>query len=124
MNEDAKKRFDELLDRNVDELTEEEVDFLRARRTYIRKDQLGQYEEVFAESEDRQASHAKEAPSTKEENVFPAELSGVSIDDMDKDQLKKMARYLGLTGSKYISLYKDVEKLRSAVAQEWATQPR
>lgn len=47
MNPEAQVRFDELLKKALVSLTYEDIAFLYARRDYLKKAQMNEYEELF-----------------------------------------------------------------------------
>lgn len=47
MNPEAQTVLDEILKKDPEELTEDEVRFLRARRSYLKKSQLEEYDSIL-----------------------------------------------------------------------------
>lgn len=55
INFEAKAELDRILEIDVSELTPEEISFLRARRDYLKKDQLEEYDSVLNPKETKPA---------------------------------------------------------------------
>lgn len=55
INPEARAELDRILEIDVDELTPEEIAFLRARRDYLKKDQLEEYDSILNPKETKPA---------------------------------------------------------------------
>lgn len=81
MNPEAQERLDEILKLNPDALNPEQVAFLKARRSYLKKSQLEEYKEVL---------EAENAPEEVEDED----------DKTPYQDLLTRAKELGYTGSR------------------------
>jgi|TARA_Y100000310_G_scaffold33937_1_gene32078 hypothetical protein len=47
MDERSKKRFDEIVEKTPEELSEKDIGFLRARRSYLKKAQVEEFKSIL-----------------------------------------------------------------------------
>lgn len=92
MNEEARKILDSLTKKEIAELTPQDIAFMRARRSYMTKDQKNYYAEVL-----------------EEKRTFD-ELSP----DMPLQELKKYAAEVGLTWRVGTTKEKFIEQIKEA----------
>lgn len=64
MDQKSQEIFDSILLKDPDQLSESEIVFLRARRSYLKKAQLQEYKSVLQSKKERQTS-VKETAKTK-----------------------------------------------------------
>jgi hypothetical protein len=96
LNSEAQTQVDALLRKNISELNEDEVDFLRARRDYIREDDRQAYADVFTASEKRQKEKSKTVEKkveVKDGNAFPP---AVEAEEASYRDLQEEAKALGM----------------------------
>lgn len=67
MNPEAQAVLDEILKKDVDELTDYEIGFLRARRSYLKKAQLEEYSSIL-NTKPAKKQTVKENANTKQTN--------------------------------------------------------
>lgn len=99
--------LDEITSKEPAALTEQNIAFLRARRSYLTGDQLAKFEEVLERKDDPadELEELQTTTSTDEEVVLDAEK-------MTYNDLKTEAKELGI---KYVGVSKDA--LAAAVAE-------
>ena len=47
MDERSQQEFDRIVEKNINDLNQEEIGFLRARRSYLKKAQLEEYKSIL-----------------------------------------------------------------------------
>lgn len=87
MDELSKKRFDEILEKPVAELTNDDKIFLKARRGYLKGDQVKIYEDVIEEKVTPEAPVTAKEPTLKELKTRAAEL-GIDHKGKKKEEIQ------------------------------------
>lgn len=67
MDQKSQERLDNILKKNPEDLTTEEIKFLKARRTYLKKSQLKEYDKILnpVTSQTSQKETVKKHATTK-----------------------------------------------------------
>jgi uncharacterized Fe-S cluster-containing MiaB family protein len=89
MNHEADKVLQNIFLKDLSELRDFDIAFLRARQSYLTDEQLVKYKDFL-----------------------PGVSQDIGIENMNLDQLKVVAKHKGMKGAHF---FKDVEKLREAV---------
>ncbi len=112
MNPEAQVVFDTICLKEPHELTDNDIGFLRARRSYLTDEQLNRYADVLSLPKELNTYQKKESSVDDDQ-----ELSGLDdrlISEMTIEQLRIVGKHLGIRG---VQLYKDVEKLRLIIGE-------
>jgi hypothetical protein len=132
MNPEAYEVLAAICLKEVHELNSEDIGFLRARREYLTNEQFDKYasviytrtepstEHVQPEEEKKEEASAPQAPVTETVQENPlAELDGMYYEQMNLEQLKKVALVMGIKG---VHFYKDENKLRAVIIEKEQSQ--
>ena len=102
MNPEAKKVLKEILKKEIFELTDFDLDFLRARRSYLTKEQIKIYTEVLTMSNAEKKRRAKKAEVLIESNELDADEMNRTAHPAEKKEqasyreLQAIAQEVGL----------------------------
>lgn len=107
MNPESWKVLEAICEKTQDELTQPDIDFLRARRFYLTSDLLNKYEDVL------RIDIVPGDPDQTEENQ---KIVGLDFKDMNMEQLKIAVKHFGLKLP--LHFYKDPERVRLALKEE------